>query len=308
MHDRLVDRGEHRDRAEPRVRDPRPVPLALQLTRGLGQREQRCVVGAQDRVVGSADLRAVAAEHLVLAPDGGQVVGAAGPLVRTEVGHVGVPRHQPQGGALAAPADQHRHPRLLHGTGPDVGARDLEMRAGMGNRPGPHPADNPGRLGQGRQPLGRRREAQAQLAELRGVVTGAQAEHQAAAADPVHVGRLPGNQRGTAVIDAAHQRDEAQPGGDGSQGRQLGPAVHAAERMVVGPVRVETEFLGADREVPDLGPLGQERSCNREARPLLSLTYPRVHVRAGRSRCRGGRRRAGAHPIRPPAVRQLAAV
>ncbi len=268
MHDRLADRGEHRDGAHPRVRDPRPAPLALQLARGLGQREQRCVVGAQDRVVGPADLLAVPAEHLVLAPDRGQVVGAAGPLMRPEVGHVGIPRHQPQGGALAAPADQHRHPGLLHGTGPDVGVRDLEMRSGMGNRPGPHTADNPGRLGQRRQPLGCRREAQAQLAELCGVIPGAQPEHQAAAADPVHVGRLPGDQRGAAVVDAAHQRDEAQPGGHGGQGGQLGPAVHAAERMVVGPVRVETEFLGPDREVAHLGPLGQERAHDREPGPL----------------------------------------
>ncbi|HEX3388213.1 MAG TPA: hypothetical protein VHT94_04165 [Streptosporangiaceae bacterium] len=205
--------------------------------------------------------------------------------MRTEVGHVGVPRHQPQGGALAAPADQQRHPGLLHGPGSHVGLRDLEVRAGVSNRPGPHAADNSGRLGQGRQPFGRRREAQAQLTELRGVVARAQAEHQAAAADPVHVGRLPGDQRGMAVVDAADQRDEAQPGGDGGQGGQLGPAVHAAERMVVGPVRIETEFLGTHREVPDLGPLGEERSHDREPGPLPGLAHPGVHVRAGGPGC-----------------------
>src|SRR5262249_27565424 len=143
--------------------------------------------------------------------------------VLAEVGHIGVPCHLPQRHALPAAADQEWQVRLLDGPKWQRRVGDPEVPTLVGEWGLVLDAsDDLDRFLQGFLPFSRACEMQAQLLELPEEITGAEPENQTARAHAVDVRAHARDQARLAVAGAAHERPEADAGGDDRPGREGG--------------------------------------------------------------------------------------
>ena len=234
------------------------------------------------------DLRRVAAGLLGGLADppveGREAVGRVAVVVEPGVPGVGVGQRQAEH-ARPVRADHDRDPprrrRQQHQV-VDLGEAAVHADALAGQQP-VHDLE---RLGEARHAAV---VGQAERAELALVPAGAEAEHEAAAADVIDGGRHLRQQAGAVEGRAGHQRAERDPFGRRGKRRQHrpdlpGPALGAAvlggvEQVIAEPDRVESDLLGGRRHGQILGPaddplgLWELHSDTQWARHRATLTH-----------------------------------
>ena len=251
--------------------------LSVDRALGLGQYQQRRIVAAQNRIKWASLGLTVPAQSIVLTLHICKRKGAARPLVRAEVRHIGELGHLSQCDALAPACEQNWDVRLLHWPQPDTRVRDPKVLAVVGERRAiPQPADDRDRLFERRLALGCARERYLELGELIGIVADADAEHQPTVAQLIHIGRHARDHRWAAIIDAADQRDQANSFSDSRERGQHRKAIKRTRRMVVGPVRIKSKRLGLLHELNRPRPIGEGSAHDSEADFIAPGCNPRV--------------------------------
>src|SRR5258708_18187743 len=91
--------------------------------------------------------------------------------------------------------------------------------------------------------LSRRRKAHPKLLELPGIVPDTDTEDQASLTQAIDIRRLPGQNDWVAIVNAADQRPKPDSLSSRGKGREHIPGIGGSGRMIVRPVRIESEAL-----------------------------------------------------------------
>ncbi|HEY2523102.1 MAG TPA: hypothetical protein VGJ19_23525 [Streptosporangiaceae bacterium] len=165
--------------------------------------------------------------------------------------------------------------RLLHRPGPQPGTVEPGGPVLAGDLlTAPQGLDHAHGLRHRALPLPGPLERQAQLRELGHVVADAHAQHQPPAADPVHVGGLPGQHERAAVVDAADHGDQPDPPGGRGQRAHQRPAFHQPVGVVEQAAGVVAEPFGLGREAQVARPVLDEVPHHPEPDPARAFRDP----------------------------------
>src|SRR5712691_744693 len=177
--------------------------------------------------------------------------GATDPFVLTEIRDIGVARHLLQGSSFSAATDQDWNVwPLCRPRAGQPGVFNLEVLASIGHgRVAPKPGNDFYRFPERLVALSRRREGQSQLLELPVVVTDTDAEDQTSLTQAIDIRCLPGQNDRVAIVNAADQRPKTNCLGGGGKGCEHVPGIGGSGRMVVRPVRIESELFSKLNEL-----------------------------------------------------------
>src|SRR6476469_572628 len=146
---------------------------------------------------------------------------------------------------LTCAGNQDRRSRSLNRWRGDMRVDHVPALAGERDRLRPeHVVDDLQRLLESALTLGDRPELHAELGELIRVPADAQAEHDPAVADPVEIGRHPGQHCWLAVEDAIDDRAELDVRGAGSEVGEVQPRLDVVTGMIANEEAVEPDLLG----------------------------------------------------------------
>src|SRR5260370_27057787 len=97
--------------------------------------------------------------------------------------------------------------------------------------------------------LSRRRKAHPKLLELPGIVPDTDTEDQASLTQAIDIRRLPGQNDWVAIVNAADQRPKPDSLSSRGKGREHIPGIGGSGRMIVRPVRIESELFSQLNEI-----------------------------------------------------------